>query len=90
MTDQGRFDVVRIDPASTARTGIGPSAYSEFERVFGSRILARAPRHGVGDALDFMDALLCSGNLVIHPHLYGSYRKLPELPSQGTPWRFPR
>ncbi len=35
----GRIDVVRLDPASSARTGVGPAAYGEFERVFGSRIV---------------------------------------------------
>ena len=28
----GRPDLVRLDPAASARTGIGPTAYSEFER----------------------------------------------------------
>jgi hypothetical protein len=102
LPNQGRLDVVRIDPASAARTGIGPSSYSEFERVFGSRILARAPRHGVGDALDFMDALLCSGNLVIHPVCkdliasFQNYRRkeragvfLDEPAENQSPWEDP-
>lgn len=64
---QGRIDVVRLDPASVARTGVGPAAYGEFENVFGSRALSKAPRHSVADALDFMECLLDQGNLVIHP-----------------------
>ena len=36
----GRLDAVRLDPASSARTGVGPAAYGEFERVFGPRVLA--------------------------------------------------
>ncbi len=39
----GRLDTVRLDPASTARTGIGPAAYGEFERVFGRSNLGRWP-----------------------------------------------
>jgi hypothetical protein len=67
LSSQSRLDFVRIDPASTARTGIGPSSYSEFERVFGSNILSRTARHSVVDALDFIESLLYSGNLILHP-----------------------
>jgi phage terminase large subunit-like protein len=38
---RGRIDLVRVDPAATARSSLGPAAYSEYERVFGQRILAR-------------------------------------------------
>ncbi len=64
---RGRIDVVRIDPAATARTSLGPAAYGEYERVFGSRILARWPTHLVLDGLDTIELLLDSGNLTIHP-----------------------
>jgi phage terminase large subunit-like protein len=64
---RGRIDAVRLDPASTARTGVGPAAYGEFERVFGSRILDRWPQHPVLDGLDQIEILLDSGCLVIHP-----------------------
>ena len=64
---QGRIDVVRIDPAATARTSLGPIAYGEYERVFGSRILARWPTHLVLDGLDTIELLLDTGNLTIHP-----------------------
>jgi len=37
---RGRIDMVRVDPAATARSSLGPAAYSEYERVFGPRILA--------------------------------------------------
>ena len=47
----------RLDPAATARTGIGVAAYGEFERVFGSRITARWPMHRVADGLDQIEAL---------------------------------
>ena len=64
---RGRIDVVRLDPASSARTGVGPAAYGEFERIFGSRIIARWPQHPVLDGLDQLEVLLDSGGLVIHP-----------------------
>ena len=64
---QGRLDLVRLDPAATARSSLGPAAYSEYERVFGSRILARWPQHLVLDGLDTLELLLETGNLTIHP-----------------------
>ena len=63
----GRIDLVRVDPAATARSSLGPAAYSEYERVFGSRILARWPQHLVLDGLDTIELLLETGNLTIHP-----------------------
>jgi hypothetical protein len=63
----GRLDLVRLDPAATARSSLGPAAYSEYERVFGSRILARWPQHLVLDGLDTLELLLETGNLTIHP-----------------------
>jgi hypothetical protein len=64
---RGRADTVRLDPASTARTGIGPTAYAEFERVFSSRSLAQWPQHRVSDGLDRIEVLLDKGLLLIHP-----------------------
>ena len=64
---RGQIDTCRIDPASDQYTGIGVSAYAEYERVFGSRILARSPRHLVVDGLDQVEVLLDQGNLLIHP-----------------------
>ena len=40
---------------------------SEYERVFGSRLVARWPAHLVLDGLEALDLLLESGNLLIHP-----------------------
>ena len=64
---QGKIDSAVIDPAADQHTGIGVSAYSEYERVFGSRILSRSPRHLVVDGLDQMEVLLDQGNLLFHP-----------------------
>ena len=66
LPSSGRLDLVRVDPAAKAHTGIGVAAYSEYERVFG-RLLAKWPSHGVVDGLEFMEVLLETGRLVIHP-----------------------
>lgn len=63
----GQVHTVRLDPASSARTGIGPTAFGEFERVFGPRVLARWPGHRVTDGLDQLEVLLDRGLLTIHP-----------------------
>jgi hypothetical protein len=67
LPSMGRLETVRLDPASTARTGIGPAAYGEFERVFGPRVLGRWPTHRVNDGHDQLETLLDSGCLVMHP-----------------------
>jgi hypothetical protein len=64
---RGRIDTVRLDPAASTRSGIGPSAYGEYERVFGPRVLARWPVHFVADGLDQLEVLLDRGLLVVHP-----------------------
>jgi hypothetical protein len=64
---RGRIDFVRVDPAAAARSSLGPAAYGEYERVFGSHIMARWPHHLVLDGLDTIELLLDSGNLIIHP-----------------------
>ena len=72
-----RLDVVRLDPASSARTGVGPAAYGEFERIFGSRIAARWPQHPVLDGLNQLEILLDSACLLIHPrcvHLIAAFQ----------------
>ena len=63
----GKIDAVRLDPAALARSSLGPAAYGEYERVFGSRIVARWPHHPVLDGLDTIELLLDSGCLTIHP-----------------------
>ncbi len=74
---RGHLNRVRLDPSATARSAIGPAAYGEYERVFGSRILDRWPFHLVMDGLDTIELLLDSGNLIIHPrclHLKDAFR----------------
>jgi len=51
-------DIVRLDPAASARTSIGPAAYNEYARVFGDRITARWPSHGVADGLGQIEIML--------------------------------
>ena len=85
---QGRLDVVRVDPASSARTGVGPAAYGEFERVFGSRIMSRWPQHLVLDGLDQLEILLDSDCLLMHPrcaHLKGAFQNYARA-HRGGQW----
>ena len=63
----GRIDQIRVDPAASARSSLGPAAYGEYERVFGSRLIGRWPQHLVLDGLDTIENLLDTGDLVIHP-----------------------
>jgi hypothetical protein len=67
LTGGGRPDVVRLDPASTARSGVGPVAYGEFAAVFGDRSCGRWPQHRVAEGLDQVELLLDHGLLRIHP-----------------------
>lgn len=91
-------EIVRIDPAANARTGIGPAAYHEYERVFGSR-LARWPMHGVVDGLDQIELLLGgpqkpppgqavkSPRILIHPrckHLIDAFQNYRRKEQNGS------
>ncbi len=67
LTNNGRLDSVRLDPSASARTGIGPSAYGEFERIFGGERLGHWPSHRVTDGLDQLERLLERDRLTIHP-----------------------
>ena len=85
----GRPDLVRLDPAASARTGIGPTAYSEFERVFGP-MLARWPQHRVTDGLDQLEVLLDQGCLLLHPRcaaLKSAFQNYARSRSPGGEWR---
>jgi hypothetical protein len=85
---RGRIDIVRLDPASSARTGVGPAAYGEFERVFGARITERWPRHPGLDGLDQLEILLDSGCLLIHPrraHLKAAFQNYARA-HRGGEW----
>jgi hypothetical protein len=82
----GTADVVRLDPAASARTGIGPTAYAEFERVFGAGALARWPQHRVADGLDQLEVLLDRGCLLLHPrcvHLKAAFQNYARRRSPG-------
>ena len=72
---RGRIDLVRLDPAASARSSLGPAAYGEYERVFGPRIVARWPQHLVLDGLDTIELLLDAGNLLIHPRCRGCWTR---------------
>ena len=86
---RGRYDTVRLDPASSARTGIGPTAYAEFERVFGPRVLGRWPTHRVRDGLDQLEILLDRGCLLIHPRcvaLKAAFQNYARKRTTGGDW----
>jgi len=86
---RGRYDTVRLDPASAARTGIGPTAYAEFERVFGPRVLGRWPSHRVLDGLDQLEVLLDRSCLLIHPRcaaLKAALQNYARKRSPGGDW----
>jgi hypothetical protein len=67
----GRIDRVFLDPASTARSGVGPVARDEFARVLGPRITECWPQHRVLEGLDQVEILLGAPprepDLWIHP-----------------------
>ena len=88
---------MRLDPAAAARSSLGPAAYSEYEQVFGSRLIGRWPSHQVLDGLQTLDLLLESGDLLIHPRCtrlkdaFQTYRRqrrggeLIDFPADGHP-----
>jgi hypothetical protein len=94
---RGRIDQVRLDPAASARSSLGPAAFGEYQRVFGARIVARWPQHLVLDGLDTIDVLLDSGSLTFHPRCvrlkeaFGNYCKQRragqwlDFPADGHP-----
>ena len=68
---EGRIDRIYLDPASTARSGVGPAARGEFARVLGERITDCWPLHRVLEGLDQIEILLGAPprepDLWIHP-----------------------
>jgi hypothetical protein len=67
---RGILDAVLIDPAAGARTGVGPAAEGEYQRVFGS-LVRRWPLRGVLDSLNQVETLLGPEtrppDVLIHP-----------------------
>ena len=68
---EGHIDALKLDPAANARSGNGPAATGEYERVWGSRIVSTWPQHRVIDGLDQLEILIGGPNrepeLIIHP-----------------------
>jgi phage terminase large subunit-like protein len=86
----GRLDAIRLDPAGSHRTGIGPTVSSEYDRVFGSRSLSPWPLLSVTDGLDLIETLLGSetrdAELIIHPrcvHLIEAFKNYQRANSGG-------
>ena len=67
LPHRGREHTIRLDPASSARTGIGPTARAEFAAVFTRPSPSPWPLHPVADGLDQMATLIDQGLLWIHP-----------------------
>lgn len=93
---QGRYDFVRVDPASNARTGVGPAAFNEYATTFGPRVTDYWPQHRVLDGLDQIELLLgeppSEGSpgketeLIIHPrceHLIAAFNCYDREPIKG-------
>jgi hypothetical protein len=77
-----------IDPASSARTSIGPVCLAEFQRVFGASRVTQSPRGSITDGLELIEILLCQGDLLIHPrcrHTIDAFRKY-EWARVGGKW----
>jgi hypothetical protein len=76
---------VWIDPASSARTSIGPASKGEYESVFG-KVLQSAPSWNVCDGLDMITGLLERGDLTIHPrckHLISALQSYMRARTRG-------
>jgi len=71
LPSRGWLNTIVLDPAAVARTGIGPAARGEYQRVFGERLVSSWPLHRVLDGLDQLEVLLGGPHrepdLVIHP-----------------------
>jgi phage terminase large subunit-like protein len=94
---RGRIDLVRVDPAATARTGIGTAAYHEYARVFGSRLLSTWPVHRVLDGLDQIELLLGGPDrepdLLIHPrcvHMIDAFKNYHRAQRAGEWLDYPK
>jgi hypothetical protein len=63
----GRLDVVTVDPAASARSGVGPAALAEYQGVFPR--LGRWPGGSVTDGLDLTDSFVSVDPpaLLVHP-----------------------
>lgn len=92
LPHRGVLDTIRLDPAASARTGVGPAAYGEFEKVFGNRPMSRWPSHQVVDGLDQIEILLDDGCLVIHPrckHLISAFSNYRRAERNGRIINYP-
>lgn len=89
----GQIDKVRLDPASTAKTGVGPAAFGEYQRVFGPRRTAYWPMHLVADGLDQIEVLMGGpereSDLLIHPdcqHTIDAFKNYQRAEGPGGVW----
>jgi hypothetical protein len=73
----GHFDMIFVDPASSARTGIGPAARAEYELAFGARKVTPWPLRPVLDGIDAVSMLLDKGQIRINPRCLGLIDAFP-------------
>ena len=85
----GHIDRVMLDPAANARSGNGPAARGEYERVFPG-IVDSWPLHRVADGLDQLEILIGSPtrepDLIIHPrcvHLIDALKSYRHAEKRG-------
>ncbi len=97
MYREGRFDIVRLDPASSAKTGVGPAAFNEYERVFGKQVTGYWLQHRVADGLDQLEILLGgegkAPELLIHPrceHLIRAFNQYTRAEVKGVFQSYPK
>src|SRR5262249_35421594 len=86
---QSAGSVLLLAGRDVVRSGIGPTAYVEFERVFGPRALGRWPTHRVLDGLDQLEVLLDRSCLLIHPRcvaLKAALQNYARKRSAGGDW----
>jgi hypothetical protein len=71
LLGDSQIKLVLLDPASSARSALGPAARGEYARVFGERMVSSWPSHRVHDGIDQMEILVGGPNrepdLYIHP-----------------------
>jgi len=85
----GQIHKVRLDPAATQKTGVGPAARGEYEKVFGARRVEFWPIHRVADGLDQIEVLMGGENresdLLIHPRCVNLIAAFKNYERDSTP-----
>ena len=89
LPHRGEDSTVRLDPAAYARTGIGPAAFGEFQRVFGPRSTAHWPSTASPTASTSSSCCSTRGFLLIHPRctkLRAAFQNYPASAPAAGEW----